>query len=437
MTKQNKITLNMSWDKEVIPAEKKCERSLLINLKGEGDQKIKKKERPPVNLALVIDCSGSMEGAPIEAAKSAAKQITEELTQKDHLSIVSFDHEVETHFSNVRMDKSGASYAQGVISEIYTRGMTNLSGGWFEGARCATKAIDQGDFNDGFVVVLSDGMANRGITDPKELQMHAAELSSRGIQTTSIGIGAHYSPLQLDALAIGGQGRLHDTETAEDIIDVVLGELGEIGNTIARNVKLHIQYPESVELKCLSKLKGERSGNFYNIHIGNLQLNQTKSVALLSEIYEQTLGQSVSFEVHVTWDDMDTNERFESKVITSSIQAVSEDEANRAEINTSVVQKIADLWEASLAYEAMIFNEQGRFDAASSIYENNKMSYNQIIDSLEDRDKRMDRFKSVHRKVNAPWVGRSKRASFDMSKKMMMGESSLLKRNTGDWHDDF
>ena len=436
MTKQNNININMSWDKEVIAAEQKCERSLLIDLTGEGDLKTKHKERPPVNLAIVIDCSGSMEGAPIEAAKSAAKQITEKLTQKDRLSIVTFGSEVETHFSNVRMDESGTSYAQGVISEIYTRGMTDLSGGWFEGARCVTKAIDEGVFKDGFVVVLSDGMANRGITHPKELLMHASELSSRGIQTTSIGIGAHYSPLQLDALAEGGQGRLHDTETAEDIIDVVLGELGEIGNTIAKNVKLHIQYPRSVELKCLSKLKGVKSNNYYNINIGNLQLNQTRSVALLTEIFERRLGHSVSLEVHATWDDINTGERLESKVASSSIKVVSVDEADSVKINTKVVQKVADLWEASLAYEAMMFNEEGRFDRASSLFESNKLSYNMIIDPLEDSGERLDRFQSAHRKVNSPWMGRSKRSSINMSKKMMMGESSLLKRDTGEWYDE-
>ena len=426
----------MSWDKEVIAAEKKCERSLLIDLTGEGDLKTKHKERPPVNLAIVIDCSGSMEGAPIEAAKSAAKQITEKLTQKDRLSIVTFGSEVETHFSNVRMDESGTSYAQGVISEIYIRGMTNLSGGWFEGARCATQAIDEGVFKDGFVVILSDGMANQGITHPKELLMHASELSSRGVQTTSIGIGAHYSPLQLDALAQGGQGRLHDTETSEDIIDAVLGELGEIGNTIARNVKLNIRYPESVALKCLSKLKGEKSGSFYNIDIGNLQLNQTRSVALLTEIFTQPLGQSIPFEVHATWDDINTGERLESKVASSSIKVVSVDEADSVKINTKVVQKVANLWEASLAYEAMMLNEEGHFDKADNLFEINKLSYGMIIDPLDDKNKRLDRFQSAHRKVNSPWMGRSKRASINMSKKMMMGESSLLRRDTGEWYDE-
>ena len=69
MTKQNNININMSWDKEVIAAEQKSERSLLIELTGEGDLKTKHKERPPVNLAIVIDCSGSME-ASIEPEQS-------------------------------------------------------------------------------------------------------------------------------------------------------------------------------------------------------------------------------------------------------------------------------------------------------------------------------------------------------------------------------
>ena len=104
--------------------------------------------------------------------------------------------------------------------------------------------------------------------------------------------------------------------------------------------------------------------------------------------------------------------------------------------NTKVVQKVADLWEASLAYEAMMFNEEGRFDSASNLYENNMMSYNMIIDPLEDSGERLDRFQSAHRKVNSPWVGRSKRASIDMSKKMMMCESSFVDRDADEWYDE-
>ena len=436
MTNKSNINIQMSWDKLVVPAKTNTERSLLIELSADSDSKIKKIDRPPVNLALVVDRSGSMDGSPIEAAKNAASQIVEKLNQKDCLSLVSFDDEVITHFSNVKMDIEGCNHAKQMISELYARGMTDLSGGWFEGAKCATEAIDEGGFSNGYVIVLSDGMANHGITDPKELKMHATELASRGIQTSSIGIGANYSPLQLDALAEGGEGRLHDTETEDDIIDVVLGELGEIGNTIARNIKLYIHSPRGVQFECLSKMQGHRSGNFFQINIGSLQLNQTKSVALLTKVGEFPNGNDLSFKAHTTWEELETGKQNESSVVNSTLKVVTLKKAESAAINSTVVKKVADLWEASLAYHAMIFNEQNRFGRASRIYDDNMESYDLLINSLEDKESRLDRFKLLQRRVARQWQGRSKRASYNLSKKMMMSEPDLRDRDTGNWHDE-
>ena len=436
MTKKSNINIEMSWDKTVVPAKTNSERSLLIELTANDHSKIKIQERPAVNLAIVIDRSGSMQGSPIEAAKTAVKKITEQLTSKDRLSLVSFDSEVITHFSNIKMDSEGSSFAKRMISELHARSMTDLSGGWFAGARCVTKAIDEGDFKDGFVIVLSDGMANEGIQDPKELKMHAQELASRGIQTSSVGIGADYSPLQLDALAEGGGGRLHDTETADDIIDVVLGELGEIGNTIARNVKVYIHSPRGVKFECLSKMQGHRSGNFFQIDIGSLQLDQTKSVALLTKVGEFPNGNDLSFKAHITWEELETGKQNESSVVNSTLKVVTLKKAESAAINSTVVKKVADLWEASLAYHAMIFNEQNRFGRASRIYDDNMESYDLLINSLEDKESRLDRFKLLQRRVARQWQGRSKRASYNLSKKMMMSEPDLRRRKTGNWHDE-
>ena len=104
MTKKNNINIDMSWDKQVVASKSKSERSLLIDIKANTEEEEKTKKRPPVNLALVIDRSGSMDGPPINAAKSAVIQIAEKLSSKDRLSLVSFDYEVDTHFINMKID---------------------------------------------------------------------------------------------------------------------------------------------------------------------------------------------------------------------------------------------------------------------------------------------------------------------------------------------
>ena len=435
MIKEKKMNIEMRWDKLVVPVETCSERSLLIELTALGQLKEKKKDRPPVNLALVIDRSGSMQGAYIEAAKIAAMGISDQLTNKDRLSLVSFDDKVITHFSNLSMDSKGRRRAKNSITELYTGCTTNLSAGWFEGAHCVTEAIDEGSFQKGHVLVLSDGMANEGIEDPEKLKMHAQELASRGVYTSAAGIGADYSPLQLDALAEGGEGRLHDTETAEDIIDVVLGELGEISNTVARNVELYIRSPRGVRLECLSSTREFKSGNFLGIPLGMMQLNRMKTVALLTEVSELSKGKELPFEAYVTWEDVDSGEQHQSATVNSVLQVVSTREAEKTEVNTEVVRKFADLWEASMAYEGMILNEQLNYDGANMLYKSNLESFSEMVGSLEDGDDRVSRHKLAGKRMAREWKGRSKRESFDLAKKKMLNEPDLRKKDSGNWHD--
>ena len=435
MIKENKMNIEMRWDKLVVPTETPCERNLLIELTALGQLKEKKKDRPPVNLALVIDRSGSMQGTYIEAAKIAAMGISDQLTNKDRLSLVSFDDKVITHFSNLSMDSKGRRRAKNTITELYTGCTTNLSAGWFEGAHCVTEAIDEGSFQKGHVLVLSDGLANVGIEDPEKLKMHAQELASRGVYTSAAGIGADYSPLQLDALAEGGEGRLHDTETAEDIIDVVLGELGEISNTVARHVSLFIRSPMGVRLECLSSTREFKSGNFLGIPLGMMQLNRMKTVALLTEVSELSKGKELPFEAYVIWEDVDSGEQLRSATVNSVLRVVSAREAEKTKVDTEVVRKLADLREASMAYKGMILNEQHNYDAANMLYKSDLESFSEMVGSLEDGDDRVNRHKLAGKRMAREWKGRSKRESFDLAKKKMLNEPDLRQKDSGNWHD--
>src|SRR3954464_11039835 len=86
-------------------------------------------QRPPINVALVLDRSGSMSGAPLAAAREAASRFASFLTGQDRLSIVAFDDHVRTIFGPA---PAGDPAAHEALGRVQAGGSTNLSGGWLK-----------------------------------------------------------------------------------------------------------------------------------------------------------------------------------------------------------------------------------------------------------------------------------------------------------------
>ena len=129
------------------------------------------------------------------------------------------------------MDRAGKRRADSILSGVHSGGMTCLSGGWLRGAETVALLREGTEGHRSQVILLSDGHANEGILDPEELARHASELRERGVYTTCVGIGDGYSPEQLAVLSEHGGGLLHRAERPHEIIEVLLGELGELMNT--------------------------------------------------------------------------------------------------------------------------------------------------------------------------------------------------------------
>src|SRR6478752_6448249 len=143
-------------------------------------------QRPPINVALVLDRSGSMSGTPLAAAREAAARFASFLTGHDRLSIVAFDDQVRTIFGPVQAG-----------------GSTNLSGGWLKGRKLVEKDLVEGTNR---VVLLTDGQANVGVIDPAKLVGLAQAGVAKGVSTTCIGFGAGFNEDLLEPMASAGAG---------------------------------------------------------------------------------------------------------------------------------------------------------------------------------------------------------------------------------------
>jgi Ca-activated chloride channel homolog len=241
-------------------------------------------ELPPLDLALVIDASGSMSGLPLEAAKQAAVGVARGLSTVDRLTVVSFADDVVIHTESLGMDGAGLERALSAIGTIETRGCTNLSSGW----RSACELLLPDGAEEGprrrVVVVLSDGHANRGVVEPEVLAAHSRSYLERGVTTSAVGIGDGYSTAQLAAITEHGGGHLHDVEHPEEMIEVLLGEVGSLADVTAECVDLVIEATEGAMVRVLEDFSKPATHGPLAIPVGLLRGGVSRSVVLRVEV---------------------------------------------------------------------------------------------------------------------------------------------------------
>jgi len=264
-------------------------------------QEIEDKERIPLNISLVIDRSGSMASErKLDYVKKAAEFVVNNLGPDDILSLVTYESSVQTPIKAQNANRK--EFFLQTIRSITSGGSTNLSGGMIEGYTQTHKNRRTGQVNR--VLLLSDGLANRGITDPRMLQDICRERVSRGISISTFGVGANYNEDLMLGLAEYGSGNYYFIDTPEKIPAIFSQELKGLLAVTAQNVKLEIEPNSDVVIQEVYGYISESSGNLTRITIGDIFSNEHRTIILKLMPPKDYSGSLQLVRVTLTYDDV-------------------------------------------------------------------------------------------------------------------------------------
>ncbi len=205
-----------------------------------GRQKV---HRTPLNLAVVLDRSGSMTGAKLEKTKQAAMQLVDRLAPNDIFSLVIFSDEARVLVPAQRVEDKDALKEK--IESIQADGSTALYAGVKSGADQLQEFFSSKRINR--VILLSDGLANVGPSTPRDLRRLGSDLAERGISVTTIGVGDDYNEDLMAGLAEASDANYYYVKDTEKLPEIFAKELGELLTVAARDVRIEIVCPDGVK----------------------------------------------------------------------------------------------------------------------------------------------------------------------------------------------
>lgn len=234
------MNINTYADVDVVAVEQQDEVSVMVELTAPTLRT--DRTRPPATVQVVLDRSGSMGGEPLETAKDALIRLVDRLDPADSFGLVVFDDTVDVVVPSGRIrDKRAAKHA---IAAIHPGGSTNLAGGLMRGLQEAQRSAGRAGAT---VVLLSDGHANHGETNPDRVAHVTTGYRTRKITTSTIGLGRGYDEALLAAIAGGGDGNHTFAESADGAAAILAAEVEGLLSMTVQAASLIVRPEASVD----------------------------------------------------------------------------------------------------------------------------------------------------------------------------------------------
>lgn len=376
--------------------------------------------RPPINVALVIDRSGSMSGDRLAAAKKGAETALERLGSDDIVSLVSYNHEVDVLRE---ADRVGAhrEALQKAVDSLTASGTTALHAGVKEGGEQVKAHLS--DLKVNRVVLLSDGLANVGPSTPGALAELGRELASKGISVSTIGLGLEYNEDLMQRLAASSDGNHAFVERPSDLAEIFDREFGDALSVAARDIIIQIECKSGFTPKRVLGRDAEISGNRVTLKLNQLPADNERYVVVELDVPGGLAADAGDVAVvAIDYVDLDDGKRASA---TAEVSARFTEDAKEAEasVNKSVMSQVTEQIATEASEKAVELRDKGDIAGARKMLEDNAFYLNRQKSALgmgalaapEASISTLDKLEAKSREAAANLEGES----WDKTRKMM------------------
>ncbi|NJL61099.1 MAG: VWA domain-containing protein [Methylacidiphilales bacterium] len=265
----------------------------------------------PLNLCLILDRSGSMNGRPLETVKKAACRIVDRLNPGDRISVVAFDHRAKVLVSNQTVVDPEKIKQQ--INTLAADGGTAID----EGLQLGIKELTKGNKETvSQAFLLTDGENEHGSN--KRCLEFAKLAASYNLTVNTLGFGDNWNQDILEQIADGGGGSLSHIQRpddAEDKFNQLFNRIQTVGLTNAYLLFSLVPKVRLAELKPVAQVAPETielpvqqdPDGRVSVRIGDLMRDVEKVVLANLYISQLPLGRQPIAQLQVRYDDPSQN----------------------------------------------------------------------------------------------------------------------------------
>lgn len=288
---KDEISLTHTFESDALTCKAQDKTHAIVNMKAmsyepEGE------ERKNLDLICVLDRSGSMAGKKMELLKETCEFVVREMRSVDRLCFVAYDNEVTLSLPMTKMDKNGKEEALQALASIHPRGATNLSGGLLRGLQAAKESGSSSSNSICSVLLLTDGMANNGITDSKAVAKAVSQFSSGLSNPPSVftfGYGKDHDSEMLREIADAGSGVYYFLDTQDSVASSFADCLGGLLTVVAQNISLKVKSVTKTSITKIHtqyKTKTIKEGREYEILFNDMYSEEERDILFSLNIPE-------------------------------------------------------------------------------------------------------------------------------------------------------